>query len=607
LRFTISTKVSLTIAVALLALLSVLVSVSVEGSIQFAERQAVAQQETSLRVAWDELHQHGDVFSRAGDRLMVNGTVLNGDTRIVDHVKSLVGGVATVFMGDTRIATNVMKPGGVRAVGTHLARGPVYDAVLTRGRQYRGEAQILGAPYFVAYDPIKDASGAVIGIVFVGVGKAEYFRPVYHQLIGMTLVGLGLAAAGIAVSVGMVRRQLRPLRDIREATTKVMGGDLTVALPFAGRPDELGLMASAVHALRDDCRDKQRMQAEAARLTLDAERARLAAEAQRQARLAEQGVLVETLAANLGRLAQGDLTTHIDAAFAAGNAQIRTDFNAAVTSLRDAMEAIAVATRDIHGGSEAISTATCDLSRRARQQAASLQEAAAAVDQITVTVQGGAEGARQVCAVAASAKADTARSSEVMRQAVEAMSAIESSSGQIGQIIGVIDEIAFQTNLLALNAGVEAARAGDAGRGFAVVAAEVRGLAQRSADAAKEIKTLIVNSSVHVERGVKLVGTTCQSLLEIGAKVAQIDGLISGLADRSRQQAAGLHQINTAVHQMDQATRQDAATVEEASATSARLKQEAGGLVALVARFRTGLEDARGRSGMIDGWTRAAV
>jgi methyl-accepting chemotaxis protein len=175
-----------------------------------------------------------------------------------------------------------------------------------------------------------------------------------------------------------------------------------------------------------------------------------------------------------------------------------------------------------------------------------------------------------------------------MNEAVSAMGEIEQSSKQITQIIGVIDEIAFQTNLLALNAGVEAARAGDAGRGFAVVAQEVRALAQRSAEAAKEIKALIANSSSQVERGVRLVGATGEVLSDIAAKVAQIDALISEIAQSSQEQSTGLNQVNVAVNQMDQVTQQNAAMVEQATAAAAGLRNEAGQLTGLVARFETG-------------------
>ena len=326
-----------------------------------------------------------------------------------------------------------------------------------------------------------------------------------------------------------------------------------------------------------------------------AEHERIQREAERVAVEEQQQTVVGALADCLGRLARGDLTANIDVAFAGGYQQIRNDFNQAIDSLRQALGAIAVATGGLSNGSDEISSAADDLSRRTEQQAASLEETAAALDQITATVRRSADGARQASQAASDAKTEALRSGEVMNDAVTAMGEIEQSSRQITQIIGVIDEIAFQTNLLALNAGVEAARAGDAGRGFAVVAQEVRALAQRSAEAAKQIKGLIASSSEQVQRGVRLVGDTGAALTGIAAKVTGIDSLIAEIALSSQEQATGLGQVNAAVNQMDQVTQQNAAMVEQATAAAAGLKTDAGELALLVGRFNTG--DEAGRKG----------
>jgi methyl-accepting chemotaxis protein len=224
-----------------------------------------------------------------------------------------------------------------------------------------------------------------------------------------------------------------------------------------------------------------------------------------------------------------------------------------------------------------------DLSQRTVQQAASLEETAAALDEITATIRKTAEGANEARQLVAAAKTDAARSGEVVKETVAAMIGIEGSSRQISNIIGVIDEIAFQTNLLALNAGVEAARAGDAGRGFAVVATEVRTLAQRSATAAKEIKALISASSAQVATGVTLVGETGKALNRTLAQVEKINNLIVDIAASAREQATGLQQVNITMSQMDQVTQQNAAMVEQATASSNSLAMEAE---ALATRFR---------------------
>ena len=296
---------------------------------------------------------------------------------------------------------------------------------------------------------------------------------------------------------------------------------------------------------------------------------------------------VAEIAQGLEHLAHNDLTYRIAREVDPQFSKVRSDFNTAMSALDEAMSVVANATRSVGAGAQEISNASEDLSRRTEQQAASLEETAAALDEITATVNRSAEGARQASVAASGARADAARSGEIVGDAVAAMGEIEKSSGQITSIIGVIDEIAFQTNLLALNAGVEAARAGEAGKGFAVVASEVRALAQRSAEAAKEIKALIASSTAQVARGVRLVGDTGEALSTIVQKVGHIDGLISEIAQSSREQATGLSEVNTAVNKMDEVTQRNAAMVEEANAASASLKQESGELTALVGRFAT--------------------
>jgi methyl-accepting chemotaxis protein len=317
-----------------------------------------------------------------------------------------------------------------------------------------------------------------------------------------------------------------------------------------------------------------------------------AAEAARKE--AEQKVLTQERAAVVARvgeamaaLSRGDLTQRMSSDIPSEYRQLRDDFNVAMDKLEEVMGAILTATDGLKTGAAEIAKASDDLSKRTEQQAASLEETAAALDQITATVKRSSSGAREASEAASDAKTDAGLSGKVVGDAVAAMDEIEQSSRQITQIIGVIDEIAFQTNLLALNAGVEAARAGDAGRGFAVVAQEVRALAQRSAEAAKEIKALIASSSEQVRRGVQLVGETGAALDGIVAKVTRIDALISEIALSSQEQASGLSQVNIAVNQMDQVTQQNAAMVEEATAASTSLRAEAEGLVDRVGLFRT--------------------
>ncbi len=300
-----------------------------------------------------------------------------------------------------------------------------------------------------------------------------------------------------------------------------------------------------------------------------------------------QKVVVKAMGRELQRLARGDLTARLNETVAAEYRQLQDDFNTAIAQLQDAMAGIAGSSGGIRNGANEISQASDDLSRRTEQQAAGLEETAAALEEITATVSRTAQGATHARDVVAKATADADRSAEVVADAVAAMGEIEASSGQITQIIGVIDEIAFQTNLLALNAGVEAARAGDAGKGFAVVASEVRALAQRSAEAAKEIKALISASTTQVNAGVTLVGQTGEALRRIAGQIAEINGVVSEIAS-AQEQATGLQQVNTAVTQMDQMTQQNAAMVEESTAAGHSLRNEADSLMALIDRFDVG-------------------
>lgn len=296
---------------------------------------------------------------------------------------------------------------------------------------------------------------------------------------------------------------------------------------------------------------------------------------------------VNQIAQALARLAANDLSYRMAAQIDAQFASVRDDFNDAVAALDETIGAVASATRNVATGANEISTASDNLSRRTEQQAASLEETAAALDEITATVSRSADGAKRASVAASDARVDAAKSGEIVGEAVSAMDGIESSSNQINQIISVIDEIAFQTNLLALNAGVEAARAGEAGRGFAVVAQEVRALAQRSADAAKEIKTLISTSTAEVGQGVEYVGKAGEALRAIAHEVDEIDDLVTAMAASTQQQARGLSEVNTTMNQMDQVTQRNAAMVEETTAASHSLTNEARQLAQLMDRFKT--------------------
>ena len=384
----------------------------------------------------------------------------------------------------------------------------------------------------------------------------------------------------------------QPVKALQGVMGLLSGGDLQAEVTGAERRDEIGGMARAVQLFKDAGVEKQRLEADAVAQRTAAEQERERTEAERAEAARQQEFVVHSVATGLEKLSSGDLLFRLTTAFGGDYEKLRGDFNAAMARLQETMQAIATNTQGVRSGAEEITQASDDLSRRTEQQAASLEETAAALDEITATVRRTAEVANEARDLVSTSKGDAERSGEVVRQTVGAMDGIESSSKQIANIIGVIDEIAFQTNLLALNAGVEAARAGDAGRGFAVVATEVRALAQRSADAAKEIKTLISASTQQVDVGVRLVSETGQALRRIVGQVSQLNGLVAELAASAKEQATGLGEVNAAVNQMDQVTQQNAAMVEQATAASHGLEDEAKELARLVGQFRIGQEQA---------------
>ncbi|MGC1427407.1 MAG: methyl-accepting chemotaxis protein [Albidovulum sp.] len=313
-----------------------------------------------------------------------------------------------------------------------------------------------------------------------------------------------------------------------------------------------------------------------------------AAEQRRREMEHAQTKVVDALRVGLKNLSDGNLTARLEDGFEADYETLRHDFNMAIEQLAHAMAAVMANATEIEGEALEIEKSAEDLTMRTERQAATLEQTAAALDQLTISVQSAATGAAEASLVVENARASAESSGAVVEEAVKAMGEISSSSDRIARIIGVIDDISFQTNLLALNAGVEAARAGDAGRGFAVVAAEVRALAQRSSDAAREIDTLISASSGQVRRGVELVGETGHALKSIVTSVTNIASCVSEIAASSQEQSAGLAEINLAVNQIDQVTQQNAALFGQTAVASQSLTRGAKSLTATMARFRIG-------------------
>ncbi|RKE84674.1 methyl-accepting chemotaxis protein [Rhizobium sp. AG855] len=424
--------------------------------------------------------------------------------------------------------------------------------------------------------------GWIVGTGVYSDDLAALFRRTateYAVIIGVAILAILFCATMV------VRSVVSPINRLKSAMRDIADERVDTAITDADRRDEIGRMAQTLQVLRDSVRDRIDMRSREAEQqeSLNGERARN--ETQLRTSAERQSHAIGAIGAALEQLAEGDLTVQIDA-IGADYEKLRHDFNRAVQSLAGVIAAINQTSEVVTSSAGNISEATNNLSKRTEQQAAALEETAAALDEITATVRTAAERANEARQMVAETKTSANRSGEIVRNAVDAMGRIEGSSQKISQIISVIDEIAFQTNLLALNAGVEAARAGEAGRGFAVVAQEVRELAQRSANAAKEIKTLISASAAEVDTGVGLVRSTGDALLEIEALVNRVNDSVNTIATAAKEQATGLAEINTSVNHMDQMTQQNAAMVEETSAAGQSLAEESYNLRQLLSRLK---------------------
>ncbi len=395
--------------------------------------------------------------------------------------------------------------------------------------------------------------------------KAAEAMSVRQQRTVMVVMTLTIAIAFLTglitllIARGIKRAIGQEIQALSDAITRIAGGDVDVHIAYTERDDQLGALARAAVQLRETSR---------AKLQSDTELADMADKVSNSLRL----------------MADGDLTVRLPE-LGANYVRLQQDFNSTMAQLHDTIASVSDAAVDIRSGAREISQASGDLAQRTEQHAAELAHAAESVNQITNSLKETADVATHANEGVIEAVNEARMGGEVVGKAVGAMTNIEKSSLEIGQIINVIDGIAFQTNLLALNAGVEAARAGDAGKGFAVVANEVRALAQRSADAAKDIKALITTSGAEVEEGARMVRQAGEALAQITDRIHGVTAMVTQISSAAAQQSSKLAEVNGAMSKMDEVTQQNAAMVEESTAAARSLLQEADGLTDRVGRF----------------------
>lgn len=504
---------------------AILVSITTHNLREEMSRQSQISQEKSMSVAWQVLRERGDHFEIAGGKLLDNGVPLNDDDRVVDTVTRLVGGTATIFQGDTRIATNVKKPDGSRAVGTQLKPGPVYDTVLKQGKPYRGEAEILGVPYFTAYDPILGPSGEVIGILYVGVKKAEFFSIVD----GLLLRNMGFTALIVLISAVasylFIRRLLLPLNHLDDSMAALAGGkgDLTQRLPVKNGKDEIGVVAVSFNRFMDGLHGIIRDLLEQA--------AQIAKSAEHFASISEQ----------------------------------------------------------VSSGAQRQTSSVSAISAQVSHMSANIGMVFQSTEEAETISQQASEYAKQGEKVVLEASHEINGIADSVSRLSETVMGLGQRSDEISGILQVIKDIADQTNLLALNAAIEAARAGEQGRGFAVVADEVRKLAERTTTATQEIGVMIdsiqsetrtaVTSMEHgitqVRQGVQLANQAADSLSRISSGSNRTSEVIRSIAQAAQQGNSASQEIGHSITEITQMSEERAAISRSIYSYAEELKQVA--------------------------------
>jgi len=499
--------------------------------------------------------------------------------KIVDKIdESLL--LALEGSGDLGRAAMVIDPEGAE-LSRQGDEGAGFEAMTALAGEAlsSGAVATSGGGRWIAQPVLAGPEGPVIGVVAMEWRLELAQTAVMRGSTNMVLVALAVFAVMMGLSLLLLRRFLgQPLAQLKGAVDRVAHGDYDTPVGLADRQDEVGKIAGHLEELLQELRVGR------------------TAEAEQKQHMAQQVDVVERLGRALDDLAKGDLSQEIQTAFPSDYEALRGNYNRAVQNLSRAVADVADGAQNIFGNANQIVAGADELSQRTETQAATLEESAAALEAMVQGVKTAADNAARADETVAKTRDIAERNGSVMSSAIEAMGEIEKSSGKISEITSVIDDIAFQTNLLALNAGVEAARAGSSGKGFAVVASEVLGLAQRSAEAAQQIKDLILGSEDQVKQGVELVEAAGKALEDVLGKVSDVADMVNGIAQSASEQAEGLNEVNTGISNLDRVTQQNAAMVEETTAAAHMMRNDARALSALVDQFRTARAAAAPRS-----------
>ena len=529
-----ATKLTILCTLGLIVLSGALTYATVAKVTSSISKDAAERREQAITNFRMLLDQKGSEYHIKNGALHIDDFKLDGANDVVDAVRSVTGGVATIFRGDTRVATNIHNQDGSRAVGTKLARGPVHTAIFDRKEPFRGEADILGEAYFTAYDPLIDQSGEVIGILFVGLKKSIALRVLDEVVANIVQVAVLITIGVAVVMLLVVRRQFRTLDQIRTTMFQLADERYEATVPGLDRQDEIGAMAKTVEIFRQKGIDNQRLREAQERERREAEAAKIAA-LESMASTVEQ----ETRAA-VDRVAERSL------------------------SMDSTAQAMASSAETVSTNSQSVAVA-------AEQALGNAQAVAAATDQLTASI---AEISGQVTFASQISR----RAVESGRKTEDVVMSLSEAIGHIGEVATFIQDIASQTNLLALNATIEAARAGEAGKGFAVVATEVKNLANQTAKATEDI-------TVQIAQVQSVTRDTAAVIQHVGGMIHDIDEIAVGIAGAAEQQSAAIDEISRSIREASAGVRTvaDAVTsvssgAQDASAAASQVLSSAGEL-----------------------------